>query len=166
MTWEIGEEVRRWGGEVRRWGGEEVRRWGGEEVRRWGGEEVRRWGGERESLQVCARKWCKGERECAGRIEDFEFWREISASGSAVRHLQLIQEAMAAQAPKYRFRVLDVNTIVSQLVEVGISVTPADLENPQPQSVSTFHNDITDTSSTHTIIIFIPKHTWTSTSLI
>ena len=43
---------------------------------------------------------------------------------------------MAGQAPKYRFRVLEVNIIVSQLVEVGINVTPADLEEPRPQIVS------------------------------
>jgi hypothetical protein len=43
---------------------------------------------------------------------------------------------MAAQAPKYRFRVLDTITISKQLQEMRINATVADLENPQASIVS------------------------------
>lgn len=66
---------------------------------------------------------------------------------------------MSSQAPKYRFRVLDIPTLVSQLVEIGINVTAADLEAPQPAIVSFFkkilkhhHNNIDKLVCT----IFVP----------
>jgi Nuf2 family len=42
-------------------------------------------------------------------------------------------------AAKYRFKVLDIPSIVAHLVEFGINVSAADLEAPQPIFVSFQH---------------------------